>query len=83
MCRPVGFHFIRPLKRPISSSSVQGSVERVGGEEASGCVWGEVLVDFEGAVVAGAAAGELGREMRDFFFGGMVGVLMAGTGWAV
>jgi len=59
---PVGFHLIKPLKRPISSSSVHGSASRSSsallGEGAAGVSW--------------EMAGDVACDVRAFFRGGMM-----------
>ena len=75
---PVGFHFIRALKRPVSSESVQGSVViaavvgDAGAFERGLLVVLEVEVGFLISGIEGGGAGEVVFEMRAFFLGGIV-----------
>lgn len=78
---PVGFHLIRPLKRPISSSSVQGSVIA----RWSAWAWssegvGEGAVGGSVGLVVLVGRGEVVVERRVFLRGGIVdgGVFFGG-----
>ena len=68
---PTGFHFIIPLKREVSCSSVQGSVGKKAAFVEGGAVgvWGVEGRCFGVEWVEGEG---LREESRAFFLGGMV-----------
>ena len=71
VCLPVGFHLIRPLKRPISSSSVHGSFSRSWWASSA-----SVGVSATGVGVFGCevGVGDVAWETRARFRGGIVDV---------
>ncbi len=64
---PVGFHVMSPLNRPISSSSVHGSVSSL-----SSLLLGEAASAGAGVGGCEVGVGEVAWDMRALFRGGMV-----------